>query len=492
MPHPARLAEFIDSRSPQQLREMLHELVAELPQVARYVKDREMALTEGPSALLSALRQEIDKICDGDSYWDAHNREWNLPGFGRVHSLLEDLIAAGGADEVADLGEDLIQRFSQVVAECHWDDNLSYELRPGVELVVAAVKKSSWSPEERLIWALDIVLDDEYGLAEPVGDYLRGRHSRKSWNVAAEHLLDRLADLSQARSDKDNAGSWRRRNLVRFVVDALERAGRVNEITALLEEEAVDHGHWDLLIDHLMAAGRYADVEDRIAKCLPEMTASLPGVAARFRGILREIKARAKDWATVAVMETFEFTESPCVERYRSTMKAASKVKCWEAVRRTLLIHLQTGTPPWSHPDWPLAQPPAMLRTGRRRSGSAYPDYRTLIDLAIDERDPEQVLIWYDRLKAGRGMSGVADEHVAEAVRDHAPERAVEIWQTLALREINHTTPTAYKVAGRYLLKVKQTMTKVGLNEEWGRYLATVREAHRRKRRLLDVLDGLE
>lgn len=492
VPHAARLAEFIDSRSPRQLREILHELVAESPQAARYVKDRVMALTEGPSALLSALRREIDEVCDSGSYWDAHDREWAGPCFDRVQSLLKELIAAGGADEVATLGEDLIQRFSQVVAECHWDDGLSYELRPSVELVVAAVKKSSWSPEERLVWALDVVLDDEYGLADVVEDYLRARHSRKSWDIAAEHLLDRLADLSRARSDKENAGSWRRRHLVRFVVDALERAGRKDEVTALLEEEAVSFGLWDLLIDHLMPAGRYDDVEDRIAKCLPELTASLPGVAARFRGLLREIKARAKDWAAVAVMEAFEFTEAPCVERYRSTEKAANKVECWEAVRRTLLSHLQTGKPPWRQSDWPLAQPQAMLTAGRRRSGSAYPDHSTLIDLAISERDPEQVLIWYDRQKASRGMSGVADEHVAEAVRDHAPERAIEIWQTLALRQINHTTPAAYQAAGRYLRKVKQTMTKVGQTEGWCRYLATLREAHRRKRRLLEVLDGLE
>jgi len=491
MSQATRLAEFIDSRSPQQLRELLHELVTASPPAARYVKDRAMAQTEGPAALLAALHQEIDTVCDIGGSWDPYNREWNSPGFDRVESLLKELIAAGGADDVAELGEDLIHRFSEAVAECHWDDGLSHELQPSVELIVAAVKKSSWSPEARLIWAFDVVLDDEYGLADVVNDYLLGRHSRKTWGIAAEHLLDRLADESPTRSRHGATGSWRRRGLLRHVVDALEHAGRVDEVTALLEDEAANHGHWDLLIDHLMAIGRHADVEARIATCLPELTTSLPGVAARFRQLLREIKAGAKDWAAVTVMEAFEFTEAPSVERYRSTEEAAGKVECWEAVRRTLLTHLQTGKPPWQQPDWPLAQPPAILTSRRRRTGSAYPDHGALINLAISERDPEQVLIWYDRQKASGGMSGVADERVAEAIRDHAPERAIAIWQALALRQINHTTPAAYQVAGNHLRKVKQTMTGIGQTEEWCRYLATLREAHRRKRRLLEVLDRL-
>lgn len=492
MSRTSSLAEFIDSRSPQQLQELLHELVAQSPQAARHVEDRMLAVTKGPAALLSALQQEVDTVCDIGGSWDPYDREWNSPNFDRVQSLLKELIASGGADDVAALGEDLIHRFSQVVAECHWDDSLHLELQPSIELIATAVKKSSWSPEARLIWALDIVIDDEHNVADVVGDYLQRRHSREAWGIAAEHLLDRLADVSPTRSSDDHAASWRRRNLVRFVVDALERAGRVDEVTALLEEEAASSGHWDLLIDHLMAIGRYTDVEARIATCLPELAASKPGLAAGFRQLLREIKASAGDWADVAVMATFEFTEAPSVKSYRSTEEAASKVECWEAVRRTLLTHLQTGKLPWQQPDWPLAQPPAMLTSRRRRSGSAYPDHDTLINLAISERDPERVLLWYDRQKASRGICGVADDRVAEAIRDHAPERAIAIWQALALRQINHTTPAAYQVAGNHLRKVKQTMTRVGLTEEWCRYLATLRETHRRKRRLLEVLDGLE
>jgi uncharacterized Zn finger protein len=118
----------------------------------------------------------------------------------------------------------------------------------------------------------------------------------------------------------------------------------------------------------------------------------------------------------------------------------------------------------------------------------------TLIDIAIAEKRPDEVIRWYERRKprsVAWGYGWVDDDKIARAVVDTYPDRALAIWQKIAENQIALTQTRAYETAATYLRKVHRVLKKLGREQEWKSYLAELRQANARKPRLVEILDGL-
>ena len=116
-----------------------------------------------------------------------------------------------------------------------------------------------------------------------------------------------------------------------------------------------------------------------------------------------------------------------------------------------------------------------------------------LIQLAIAENKPDEVLKWYDhpsRDSAGFGFNDYyVDMEVAEAVKSAHPDRAIAIWKGPAEKYIARVNARGYEAAEPYLRKMKGAFTQAGRRHEWEEYLASLRERNRRRPRCLEVLD---
>ena len=66
------------------------------------------------------------------------------------------------------------------------------------------------------------------------------------------------------------------------------------------------------------------------------------------------------------------------------------------------------------------------------------------------------------------------------------------IWKNKAERLIAQVKPTAYQEAPKYLRKAGLVMSKQNNQAQWDQYLGSLRETHARKRRLIEILDGLD
>ncbi|MDP2970531.1 MAG: SWIM zinc finger domain-containing protein, partial [Deltaproteobacteria bacterium] len=119
-----------------------------------------------------------------------------------------------------------------------------------------------------------------------------------------------------------------------------------------------------------------------------------------------------------------------------------------------------------------------------------------LIDIAISEKRPEDVLRWYDHQKSKKGVywwgEGYQEDSVAGAVADHYPDRALAIWKSLAEKQIALTKPKAYEEAARYLKKVHSLLNKLKKEDEWKGYLLKLRQTHIKKSKLMEILTRLE
>jgi uncharacterized Zn finger protein len=119
-----------------------------------------------------------------------------------------------------------------------------------------------------------------------------------------------------------------------------------------------------------------------------------------------------------------------------------------------------------------------------------------LIDIAIEEKRPDEVLRWYDQRKSKKqifwGWDSYQEDQVAEAVADHHPDRALAIWKNVAEKQIALTKPKAYEAAAVYLRKVHSLLKKLKREEEWKNYLLKLCQTNTRKTKLIDILSHLE
>lgn len=128
-------------------------------------------------------------------------------------------------------------------------------------------------------------------------------------------------------------------------------------------------------------------------------------------------------------------------------------------------------------PLWPL--PASGLDAPVAEPKGRCPLIGDLIEIAISEKNPDQVLRWYDQRPEDRfGWYGVDDDAIATAVQAHAPDRSVTLWKEKAERLIAQVKPSAYQEAVKHLRKAGRVMAQEKKPTEWQGYLTSLRSTH--------------
>jgi uncharacterized Zn finger protein len=241
-----------------------------------------------------------------------------------------------------------------------------------------------------------------------------------------------------------------------------------------------------------MDAGRFDDAERYIAQGVAATYKDLAGIAASLRRMRVQIFSDRQDWTRVLVYYVCEFVESPSKSAYGEVKKLADKVKQWPQIRALLLEYLKSGTLPWQQKTWTWPAPDQVELARDARWKKSFPMLEILIEIAILEKEAADVVKWHHQLISTKNYRyDDLDLEVAEAVKQHDPERSLAIWKKMAEAEIAQTKPAAYQTAGGYLKKAGQLMTALKRESEWHDYIINLRAANARKRRLMEVLDKL-
>lgn len=482
---------YLKGKTKAQLIDLIHEIAQQHPKVAQEIADRQQLTSGHTKTLVTRLRREIQKIGDEPGWQNYWGDEGFTPDYSGIRRKLETLLKAGHIDAVLILGRELVSTGIHQVSESHDEGETMMEVAACMPLIANALDTSSLDSADKLLWALDAELEDQYEVCEAFAEYLNRQHPKSAWHTLADRLLVRLKKMNPSKGLDDFSRKFARDRLSDWAIHALERAGRKDEIVPLCEAEVKKTGNYERLVDHLVSARRYEEAERWIREGIRAIKDKWPGTAAGLRNKLREIRKRQKNWPAVAAIQAEEFVRRPSPQAFKDCKKTAGKVKAWAEVRKSLLHFLEKGEPPWEQKDWPL--PDSGLGVSEPGRKDRFPMVSELIEIAILEKKPERVLYWYDRLPKKRyGWYGVDDDAIAAAVQTHAPDRAVAIWKNKAERLIAQVKPKAYQEAGKYLRKAAKVMIKESKRKEWDRYLKSLREHHARKIRLMEVLDSLD
>jgi uncharacterized Zn finger protein len=490
------LESYLKSLDKAQLVELVERACAAHPEFRADI-DHGRTLAGGDHA--AVVRRIRDEITDASRHvdWRGDWRgEGSIPDYSRVQSGLERLLDDGHADAVVELGKELFRAGQEQLGRVHDHGATSMEIAECMAIVFRALRKSTLADSSKILYAIELSLADEYGLDEGVAAFVDRKWSKATWSAVADALAPRLArDRSTAITELRNR--YRLDQVSDRLIHALDAAGRGEEADRICEEEAPRTGSYERLVRRLMGGKRLDEARAWAERGYTALRESAPGSAASLRTLLSDLARRRRQWPLAAAYAADHFFERPSVAALQELLSAAQKAGCEREVRAAALGFLETGRRPARSSEWPLPAS-GLPATERPRMGAVNrpaDHWDVLRDLAIEEDRPADVLLWHDRL-AAPGRRGVlrsddADLEVAHAVAATHPDRAIELYRKAAKRLIEEAQPDAYVEAGELLRRVRDLLRSSQRSNEWEMLLAEIREAHRRKRRLMEVLDGL-
>ncbi len=503
--------EYLEGLSATELAAYVGQMAERYPEVARELKNR-AALARGETdELIRQARKEIRRLTSQSAWHNHWTGEGELPDYSDLKHRFEQLLESGQADALLELGETLFEAGQQQVGSSHDEGETASGIANCLSVVFQAVPASSLSDARKLLYVIDVMLRDEYDLCHGADSVLDRSWPATAWSEAADELTRRLRALPKPKVN-DFHECYQRDNLTNWLIHCLEQASRDDEILPLCEEEARLTRSYQRLVARLIEEGRLEEAKRWAREGIEQTEKQWSGIANGLREQMRELAEREGDWASVAAMRAEEFFECPSLHSLDQLQKAADKTGCGAQVRAAALRFLETGVRPAAASsalaktskrrkaasNWPLPAPADSTRSAKA-GASAEPHFDVLLQLALEEKRPDDVLRWYDKLIASRRASSFGwydgdslQGEVADAVAATHPHRAIALYQQIIEGLIARTSPSAYESARPYLRKLRDLLQQQKRQAEWTHYLAQLREANRRKRRLLEVLDRLD
>ncbi len=486
------LLAYLEKQTKAQLVELLDELTDAFPDVREFLEDRRKVRSGSASTLLKAIRQEIADIRE-EPDWDEYEREYQPMSFNRLKTYLQALLIAGHADEAIPLGKELINAVNFALDNYDIEGDIIDEVPACMEIVIRALPASSLSSSEKLIWAVDLELADSYELCYDILENIWNNTNKKSdWRELADELQKRLA---VKQTDK-----YLRNQLTGWLIAALEQTGREDEIIPLREREAEITGDYIQLIDLLIEEKHYEDAENWCQKAIANTDSNHLGTISDIEDRLRTIREKTGDHLSAATFYADDFFSNPSLHTFQELCEAAQKAKVGPAVEAWARYFLETGHLPRTkgrkrkgepNDKWPLPK----TEFQKDIDASEGPMIHLLIELAIAEKKPTEVLKWYDLKEPTTNYSWgymyTSSLNVAQAIKEKYPDRAIEIWKEQAESAISRVEVSGYQEAGTYLREVRDTLKRFNREKEWEAYLNELRDQNKRRPRCLEVLNGL-
>jgi uncharacterized Zn finger protein len=516
--------QFLQDLSKDELIAFVERLAAQDPGVQQALLDH-VANARGPTAdLLRGARITVDNVSAEAIYEGAEPSTGELE---RLRARFDALLARGRADDVLMLSQRLLRHANHAVeAMEEADDGFFAAIHHVLEVVPEALARSSKGPVDQLLWLYEFELSEDYDLLPSMADFWDQDRPAEVWSELATRIEQRIAASEPVSSSPHAApGLHRQRDAwSSLLADALENAGRGDEIVQLYEREAEATGSYQRLVTYLLGLGDLERAEHWIRRGIAATPENLYGVTGQLRQSLRTVRERQSDLAGIAALDAYEFCSQPGIQKFQTLLASAGTAGQHDLIRLHALQFLETLILPWKRPSaedgtptpsdssapeangtgvsselaavnlppWPL--PPTGLPDPVPYGREQPPLARVLLDIALAEHRLDDVLFWFDRLRERRSAGYFFSDPsaaVARAVERSHPDRAIAIWNELALRAIAQTNTSAYVEAARYLEHAGRIEERRGNLASWRTYVEELKARERRKWRLRETLDGL-
>lgn len=479
------IAEFLEQLSKESLKELIVSLANSYPEVRNGLLDKARLSGGNIERLVSGVLSEIDDITSEPSWHNHWSGEGNLADFSRVKSAMDNLFEQGYYDAVIEITKELLDKSNSYVATCDDEGDSALQISECIEIGFKAVGRCEWSNDKKILFAVEAELGDEYDVCSGTHELLESIHNKSAWSMVADDLFSRLDNLKSSRDSTDDFGySYRRNRISNFLISALEKSGRGEEILSLCKKEAEITGSWERYVKRLIEVKKYDEARKAAEEGIRRVGEKYPGIANQLKEHIATLAEKSGDFNSILLLRQEEFLDYPSLENYEKLIRASKNTKNEADMRMWALNYLKTG----SHN---VQEGQKVVERSKRNRFPNFPIYNVLIDIAEKEKDADSALYWHKEVcKRGIGVFA-RNAQVARVIADKYPDEALKIWRGLAESHIALTKPAAYETAIGYLKQVRDVYIKTNRKHEWESYLTILREANKKKTRFIQSLRAL-
>ena len=498
--------EYLGKQTREQLINLVKSIASRYPEVTDMLRDEKHLALGEVDTLVSSIRDRINSLMPLHG-WD-HDWDYGYGSredFSEVRERLVGLLEGGHADSLIELGRDLLETGKRLEENSNDEWATGYEITECLEIVMKALSGSSRSPADRMLWMIDAELFDEYSLMPDTKDFWAEHRDASEWSLFADALLSRINGAVFRENNLQTFPEYRRDYITDHIILALEKSNRLSEIVPLCRDEALRTGSYERLAQWLIKTDQLGEAEEWLKKGIADTILSKPGIASGLHEMLCGVEEKKGDWFFLASLRGDDFFYRPGSDSLSMLLSASGKAGIQSEMKDAAMHYLETGVVlrigdkpknKKNEPIWPL--PESGLADTERSGPRSFPLTESLMDIAIAEKKPSEVLRWYE-LYTGRKNNSLDfrylytnwDSRVAEAVSFAYPDKAITIWKGISEGLIGETKPKSYETASIYLAKIRNLLSGQGRIEEWDQYLRKIKESNRRKQRLLQVLDTI-
>jgi uncharacterized Zn finger protein len=215
--------DYLEKCSKEELIEFIIAATKEYPRINERFMDRDCLTKDKINQITEDIRLQIQSLEPNFTGYD----NFSTSDFDHIHERLSKLLESNHADEVVDLGTDFIKIAPLRYEYDHTDDwGISCGIDQCLQVILKALPRSSLSLDKQLIWYIDGVLNDNYGIFSDVENITEHNHFKKEdWANVYAVLKARLEQMNVPAGDVPYSQRYRHEQLSRWVKIAAEKGG---------------------------------------------------------------------------------------------------------------------------------------------------------------------------------------------------------------------------------------------------------------------------
>ncbi|MDG5808082.1 hypothetical protein P9869_36630 [Streptomyces ossamyceticus] len=374
---------------------------------------------------------------------------------GQAVSAISALTGSGRAADAITLAREAMRLLAEAVESV--DDSDGWLGQIGADLAGAhldACRAARPDPEELAHWLVGHALGD-------LDDGLTDIDPLDYEDILGEEGMGVLRKLA-VEAWRGNRRGWAEKYLMERLAKA---GGDVDAVIAVHAADLAPNGHTHLVIAReLDTAGRPEEALSWAERGIREAE-DLATIDTALVDHLCERYARVARYADAVALRRHHFDARLSLLTYQQLQAAARAAECWPAEREAALALLRANA------------------AGPRRGG--WYSGPVLVDVLLDDKDTDAA--WQAATDAG------ADDRqwlaLADQARADRPADALGVYLRLTEPLLKQTGNAVYEQVVGLLLSVRDCHRRLGTEDEFGVYVATLRTTQKRKRNLMRLMD---
>jgi uncharacterized Zn finger protein len=417
---------------------------------------------------LEAIKEALDRAIDPGDYLNWGEVRDYSNGVDEAVNTIEEVLDDGHAAEAIDLAEHALRSTEAAVEFVHDDGEMSGILERLQELHLRACKKAKPNPVAlaRRLFEGEIGsgYDVFYGAATTYARIL-GQEGLAEYRRLAEECWRKVQPLGPAENDPER---YRSRSRLTSIMMTLTKASGDVEAQAEVLKRDLSRPH-----DFFNLATLYRDsgLHDLAMEWAEKGLKAFPHTDSRLLELVADEYHRRGRHSDAMDLLWTELAKHPDLERYKNLKRHADRTKTWPAWREKALAAIGDAT--------------AKRKRGAEKSPwSLAADHSSLVEIHLWERRLEAA---WNEAQTG-GCNAALWMVLAGRREKNHPQDALPIYQREVESTLRRASNHSYVEAIQLLKKIGQVMRRIGRDEDFKRYLDSVRATHARKRNFVRLL----